>query len=62
MFAGNKPENAPELPAPLDTPFTLEELKRYNGSDDTLPIYVAIKGDIFDVSGSRSSYGPGGKL
>uniref|UniRef100_A0A0C9S953 TSA: Wollemia nobilis Ref_Wollemi_Transcript_1997_664 transcribed RNA sequence n=1 Tax=Wollemia nobilis TaxID=56998 RepID=A0A0C9S953_9CONI len=40
--------------------FTEEELKQYNGSDSSKPIYVAIKGRVFDVSSGASFYGPGG--
>ncbi|KAL8276249.1 hypothetical protein RQP46_011366 [Phenoliferia psychrophenolica] len=50
---------APVLDAPKDTPFSTEELKSYNGSDESKPIYVAIKGQIFDVSAKRDMYGPG---
>lgn len=44
-------ETAPEVPqldAPKDTPFTTAELSKYDGSTEGLPIYVAIKGTIFD--------------
>lgn len=44
---------------PQTTPITVSELAKYNGSDPSLPIYVAIKGDVFDVSKNTSSYGPG---
>jgi hypothetical protein len=33
-----------DLPAPKNDPYTLEELKPYDGSDPSKPIYVAIKG------------------
>ncbi|KAI9721804.1 MAG: hypothetical protein M1812_002139 [Candelaria pacifica] len=36
------------------------ELTRYNGTDSSLPIYLAINGTIFDVSASPTFYGPGG--
>jgi hypothetical protein len=36
-----------DLVPPKDDPFTLEQLKQYDGSDSTKPIYVAIKG-LFD--------------
>eukprot|EP00002_Diphylleia_rotans_P005171 TRINITY_DN14298_c0_g1_i1.p1 TRINITY_DN14298_c0_g1~~TRINITY_DN14298_c0_g1_i1.p1 ORF type:complete len:146 (-),score=27.58 TRINITY_DN14298_c0_g1_i1:255-692(-) len=39
---------------------TREQLKRYNGSDPNLPIYVAVKGKIYDVGMKNSFYGPGG--
>ncbi|EED79913.1 predicted protein, partial [Postia placenta Mad-698-R] len=44
---------------PRDDPITLEELKQYDGSDPSKPIYVAIKGTVFDVSHKRDTYGPG---
>ncbi len=39
---------------------TPEQLALYNGTDPDRPIYLAINGTIFDVSGGRHSYGPGG--
>jgi predicted heme/steroid binding protein len=39
---------------------TPEQLLRYDGSDETKPIYLAINGTIFDVSAGRHTYGPGG--
>ena len=41
-----------DLPPPKDDPFTLEELKAFDGSDASKPVYVAIKGT------SSSSYLP----
>ncbi|XP_027051502.1 neudesin-like [Pocillopora damicornis] len=48
--------------ANLDGPkvFTKEELSVYDGTNPDLPIYVAIKGIVFDVSESKKAYGPGG--
>ncbi|XP_077238178.1 membrane-associated progesterone binding protein 2 [Tasmannia lanceolata] len=40
--------------------FTDEKLKEFNGSDASKPIYVAVKGRVFDVSAGKSFYGPGG--
>lgn len=44
----------------MATEFTAEELIKYNGSDSSKPIYVAIKGRVFDVSSGKNFYGPGG--
>ncbi|KAI9282202.1 cytochrome b5-like heme/steroid binding domain-containing protein [Sporodiniella umbellata] len=44
---------------PKTTPITVSELRKYDGSDPSLPIYVGIKGDVFDVSKNTASYGPG---
>ncbi|KAG6879364.1 hypothetical protein C0992_003282 [Termitomyces sp. T32_za158] len=48
-----------DLDPPKDDPYTTEELKKYDGSTPGLPIYVAIKGTIFDVSHKADIYGPG---
>ncbi|KAI3985760.1 hypothetical protein MKX01_030674 [Papaver californicum] len=39
---------------------TLQQLKQFDGSDASKPIYVALKGRIFDVTTGKSFYGPGG--
>ena len=40
--------------------FTPQQLKEFNGKDEDTPLYVCVKGDVFDVSEARSFYGPGG--
>lgn len=37
-----------------------EQLIAYNGTDPSKPIYVAVKGRIFNVTTGSSFYGPGG--
>ncbi|GAA5838778.1 hypothetical protein JCM5353_000187 [Sporobolomyces roseus] len=54
----SKPDES-QLDPPKDTPFTREELKKYDGKDEGTPIYVGIKGKIYDVSKKRDMYGPG---
>ncbi len=39
--------------------FTPEELAKHDGKDASAPIYVAIKGTVFDVSAKKEMYGPG---
>ncbi|KAI3943966.1 hypothetical protein MKW98_021269 [Papaver atlanticum] len=39
---------------------TLQQLKQFDGSDASKPIYVALKGKIYDVTTGKSFYGPGG--
>ncbi|CAL5867013.1 uncharacterized protein PFLUO_LOCUS1225 [Penicillium psychrofluorescens] len=39
---------------------TPPQLSLYNGSDRTLPIYLAVNGTVFDVSANPVVYGPGG--
>ena len=36
-----------DLAPPKDDPYTTEQLKEFDGSDPTKPIYVAIKGGLF---------------
>ncbi len=47
------------LPENLKT-FTTEELKKYNGSNDNLPIYIAYNGNVYDVSKGKEFYKIGG--
>ncbi|KAL2265799.1 hypothetical protein VTJ83DRAFT_6899 [Remersonia thermophila] len=39
---------------------TPAELARYDGTDPSKPIYLAINGTIYDVSSNPRTYGPGG--
>lgn len=39
---------------------TPEQLALFNGTDTTIPVYIAINGTVFDVSQGRHTYGPGG--
>ncbi|TFK19270.1 progesterone binding protein [Coprinopsis marcescibilis] len=47
------------LDPPKDDPYTPEELAKYDGTDASKPIYVALKGTIFDVTRKKEVYGPG---
>jgi len=40
--------------------FTLDQLKKYNGNDDNLPVYLAYQGLVYDVSAGRKFYKKGG--
>jgi len=48
-----------DLAPPKDDPYSTIQLKEYDGSDPTKPIFVAIKGTIFDVSAKADVYGRG---
>lgn len=37
----------------------MADLSAFDGKDAAKPIYVAIKGKVFDVSAKREMYGPG---
>ncbi|KAG7234586.1 hypothetical protein INR49_002215 [Caranx melampygus] len=39
--------------------FTEEELQRYDGSEEAQPIYMALKGVVFDVTKGKDFYGKG---
>ncbi|RMD43262.1 hypothetical protein DV735_g1863, partial [Chaetothyriales sp. CBS 134920] len=53
------PKQPVELAEPKHDPITYEELAQHDGSDESRPVYVAIKGTVFDV-GKNKAYGPGG--
>ena len=40
--------------------FTKEDLSHYDGTDASLPILIAIKGRVYDVSEGKDYYGPKG--
>ncbi|KAG0050542.1 hypothetical protein BGZ83_004665 [Gryganskiella cystojenkinii] len=40
--------------------FTQKELAQYDGTDPTKNIYLAVKGEVFDVTAGRSYYARGG--
>ncbi|KAH9017989.1 cytochrome b5 [Lactarius pseudohatsudake] len=42
--------------------FSESLLARFDGTIEGIPIYIAIDGDVFDVSSNRRVYGPGGLL
>lgn len=44
---------------PQNDPISSSDLSQYDGSDPSKPIYVAIKGKVFDVTPKREMYGPG---
>ncbi|KAJ6562974.1 cytochrome b5-like heme/steroid binding domain-containing protein [Mycena sp. CBHHK59/15] len=48
-----------DLLPPKDDPFTLAQLQAFDGSDLSKPIYVSIKGTVFDVSAKSDVYGHG---
>ena len=48
------------VPVVAHTDLTDAQLREYDGSDTSKPLYLAINGTIFDVSAGRGFYGPGG--
>lgn len=40
---------------------TLEELARHDGTDPSLPLFLAIKGTVYDITAGKDFYGPDGK-
>jgi membrane-associated progesterone receptor component len=55
---------APKEPVELDPPKTdsisREELAAADGTDENKPVWVAIKGVVYDVTSKRALYGPEG--
>lgn len=39
---------------------TAEQLAQHDGSDLSKPLYVSVRGKVYDMSAGRSFYGPGG--
>lgn len=58
MVSGMTPSTTPTQP-PREDPFTPEELSKYDGTVDSKPVYVAVKGTIFDVTPRKEMYSPG---
>jgi hypothetical protein len=42
---------------PRNDPITTRELSLHNGQDPSKPIWVAVKGTVFDVSRNKDAYG-----
>lgn len=38
---------------------TLQQLAQYDGTDSSKPLYIALRGKIYDVTPGKSFYGPG---
>ncbi|KAH0839597.1 cytochrome b5 [Lanmaoa asiatica] len=47
-------------PEPSGRLFSESYLVTFDGTDANKPIYIAIDGDVYDVSSNRRTYGPGG--
>ncbi|KAI7989622.1 Membrane-associated progesterone-binding protein 4 [Camellia lanceoleosa] len=58
FFPLNSPPPPP--PPPPSRLFSAQQLAIYNGTDDGLPIFLAILGSVFDVTKGKSHYGAGG--
>ncbi len=55
-----KPQTLPQAPPPtVFRTFTPPELSPYNGLNG-MPVYLAVRGRVFDVTAGRNFYGPGG--
>jgi membrane-associated progesterone receptor component len=39
--------------------FSIQELAKHDGSNESLPLLLSVQGMVFDVSESRGFYGPG---
>ncbi|MCJ1480917.1 hypothetical protein MMC06_001072 [Schaereria dolodes] len=54
------PPSLPKVPAPIVfRTFTPSTLKPYNG-EKNMPVYIAVRSRVFDVTSGRNFYGPGG--
>jgi membrane-associated progesterone receptor component len=53
------PALAREPPATVFRTFSPHTLLPYNGTNN-MPVYLAVRGKVFDVTAGRNFYGPGG--
>lgn len=54
------PPTLPKAPSPIVfRTFTPPTLRPFNG-ENNMPVYLAVRGNVFDVSPGRNFYGPGG--
>ena len=60
LFTGTLHYGLIPSPPPPPRTFTPSELREYDGSDASKPLYLAILGDVFDVSDGGKYYGPDG--
>ncbi|KAI9638227.1 cytochrome b5-like heme/steroid binding domain-containing protein [Dioszegia hungarica] len=51
---------AANLAPPKNDPISIADLAKHDGSDPSKPIYIAIKGRVFDVTAKKEMYGVGG--
>ncbi|KAF7884682.1 uncharacterized protein EAF02_005018 [Botrytis sinoallii] len=59
-FRPKKAEPTPSAPSPIVfRTFTPPELVPFSGLNNT-PVYLSVRGRVFDVSNGRNFYGPGG--
>ncbi|KAH6676891.1 membrane-associated progesterone receptor component 1 [Plectosphaerella plurivora] len=60
MLKPSKPATLPrEPPATVFRTFTPPTLRPFNGENGQ-PVYLAVRGRVFDVTAGRNFYGPGG--
>ena len=46
----------------IEKPYSLKELREYDGSDENKPILLAVNYKVFDVTKGKQFYGKGDKL
>jgi len=54
------PPPAANLPPPKNQQYRLSDLAAFNGTRPGAPIYISIKGTVFDVTNRADIYGPSG--
>ncbi len=54
------PKELSSVSEPTLPSYTKETLLLYNGQNLDLPIYIALEGDVYDVTAGRKFYAPGG--
>lgn len=58
LVPSNQPQEPP-LPKLKKRDFTVEELKKYDGTGEDGRVLVAVNGNVYDVTKGKRFYGPG---
>lgn len=63
IFKSRQPTRSPSPPEPelpkLRKDFTVEELKKFDGTQEDGRVLVAVNGNVYDVTRGKRFYGPG---
>jgi hypothetical protein len=60
--SSNKAKQQSSMASPAGSlRLTLADLAQYDGQDASKPLYISVRGKIYDVTAGKTFYGPGGQ-